>query len=137
MNTSEMTKEANHDTQTKKVLYTAKAHTTGGREGGASRTSDGRLDVKFSLPGGPGNGTNPEQLFRVGAVAGSARNGEFDVETAIGSAGGAAFPAACGVGFGGVQHFLDLIHSAFLGQFSRIHIWISSGLVAGDTWLDW
>ncbi|HEY3856149.1 MAG TPA: organic hydroperoxide resistance protein [Verrucomicrobiae bacterium] len=49
-----------------KVVYTAKAHTTGGREGGASRTSDGRLDVKFSIPGGPGNGTNPEQLFAVG-----------------------------------------------------------------------
>jgi osmotically inducible protein OsmC len=53
-------------TQTAKVLYTAKTHTTGGREGGASRTSDGRLDVKYSLPGGPGNGTNPEQLFAVG-----------------------------------------------------------------------
>src|SRR5215475_6707292 len=49
-----------------KVLYTAKAHTTGGREGGASRTSDGRLDVKFSVPGGPGDGTNPEQLLAVG-----------------------------------------------------------------------
>ena len=53
-------------TQSAKVLYTAKTHTTGGREGGASRTSDGRLDVKYSLPGGPGNGTNPEQLFAVG-----------------------------------------------------------------------
>ena len=52
--------------QPTKLLYTAKAHTTGGREGGASRTSDGRLEVKFSLPGGPGNGTNPEQLFAVG-----------------------------------------------------------------------
>src|SRR5262245_65842431 len=49
-----------------KVLYTAKAHTTGGREGGASRTSDGRLDVKLSVPGAPGDGTNPEQLFAVG-----------------------------------------------------------------------
>ena len=49
-----------------KLLYTAKAHTTGGRDGGASRTSDGRLDVKLSVPGGPGNGTNPEQLFAVG-----------------------------------------------------------------------
>jgi Ohr subfamily peroxiredoxin len=49
-----------------KVLYTAKAHTTGGREGGASRTSDGRLDVKLSVPGTPGTGTNPEQLFAVG-----------------------------------------------------------------------
>jgi Ohr subfamily peroxiredoxin len=53
-------------TQTAKLLYTAKAHTTGGREGGASRTSDGRLDVKLTVPGTPGNGTNPEQLFAVG-----------------------------------------------------------------------
>lgn len=48
-----------------KVLYTAKAHTTGGRDG-ASQTSDGRLDVALSSPGGPGTGTNPEQLFAVG-----------------------------------------------------------------------
>jgi Ohr subfamily peroxiredoxin len=53
-------------TQIERVLYTAKAHTTGGREGGASRTSDGRLDVKLSVPGAPGTGTNPEQLFAVG-----------------------------------------------------------------------
>jgi|SRR5208282_5424876 lipoyl-dependent peroxiredoxin len=53
-------------TQIEKVLYTAKAHTTGGRDGGASRTSDGRLDVKLSVPGKPGTGTNPEQLFAVG-----------------------------------------------------------------------
>src|SRR5712692_11810176 len=53
-------------TRSLKVLYTAKAHTTGGREGGASRTSDGRLDVKLSVPGTPGTGTNPEQLFAVG-----------------------------------------------------------------------
>ena len=52
--------------QIEKVLYTAQAHTTGGREGGASRTSDGRLDVKLSVPGTPGTGTNPEQLFAVG-----------------------------------------------------------------------
>ena len=48
-----------------KVLYTAKAHTSGDREGSA-RTSDGRLDVKLSVPGASGNGTNPEQLFAVG-----------------------------------------------------------------------
>jgi len=53
-------------TQPAKLLYTANAHTTGGREGGASRTSDGRLDVKLTVPGTPGNGTNPEQLFAVG-----------------------------------------------------------------------
>ena len=49
-----------------RVLYTAKAHTTGGREGGASRTSDGRLDVELSVPGSQGDGTNPEQLLAVG-----------------------------------------------------------------------
>lgn len=53
-------------TQIEKVLYTAKAHTTGGRDGGASRTSDGRLDVKLSVPGTAGTGTNPEELFAVG-----------------------------------------------------------------------
>lgn len=52
-------------TQIEKVLYTAKAHTTGGRDG-ASRTSDGRLDIKLSSPGAPGEGTNPEQLFAAG-----------------------------------------------------------------------
>src|SRR6516165_10290253 len=65
MNATEISPN-NLETQHGKVLYTAKAHTTGGREGGASRTSDGRVDVKFSIPGGPGNGTNPEQLFAVG-----------------------------------------------------------------------
>jgi len=53
-------------TQLERVLYTAKAHTTGGRDGGSSGTSDGRLDVKLSRPGGGGDGTNPEQLFAVG-----------------------------------------------------------------------
>src|SRR5258705_2690305 len=48
-----------------KVLYTARTHTTGGRAG-ASRTWDGRLDVKLSTPGTAGAGTNPEQLFAAG-----------------------------------------------------------------------
>jgi lipoyl-dependent peroxiredoxin len=48
-----------------KVLYTAKTHTTGGRDG-AARASDGRLDVKLSSPGTAGTGTNPEQLFAAG-----------------------------------------------------------------------
>ena len=39
---------------------------TGGRDGGASRSSNGRLDVKFSVPGKPGTGTNPEQLLAAG-----------------------------------------------------------------------
>jgi osmotically inducible protein OsmC len=47
------------------VLYTARTHTTGGREG-RSRSDDGRLEVKLDRPGSPGNGTNPEQLFAAG-----------------------------------------------------------------------
>src|SRR3984957_5533150 len=49
-----------------KVIYTAKVHTVGGRENGEARSSDGRLDVKLSLPGSPRAGTNPEQLFAAG-----------------------------------------------------------------------
>ncbi|SFP77633.1 peroxiredoxin, Ohr subfamily [Mesorhizobium sp. NFR06] len=52
-------------TQSTKLLYTAKVRTTGGRDG-ASRSSDGRLDIRLSTPGGPGGGTNPEQLFAAG-----------------------------------------------------------------------
>ena len=55
--------EASTTTQPAKLLYTAKVRTTGGREGGSSISSDGRLDVRFSLPSGPDDGTNPEQLF--------------------------------------------------------------------------
>jgi Ohr subfamily peroxiredoxin len=54
-----------------KVLYTAKAHTTGGRDG-RSVTDDGLLDVKLAPPkalGGAGGATNPEQLFAAGYSA--------------------------------------------------------------------
>lgn len=54
-----------------KVLYTAKAHTTGGREG-TSRSDDGLLDIKLAPPkamGGAGTATNPEQLFAAGYSA--------------------------------------------------------------------
>jgi lipoyl-dependent peroxiredoxin len=54
---------------TKKVLYTAEAHVTGGRAEGHGRTSDGTLEVDLRMPtelGGEGGGTNPEQLFAVG-----------------------------------------------------------------------
>jgi osmotically inducible protein OsmC len=53
-------------TKSEKVLYTAKVHTMGGRERGASRSSDGHLDIKLSTPGTEGTGTNPEQLFAAG-----------------------------------------------------------------------
>jgi len=48
------------------VIYTATTHTTGGRENGVARSSDGRLDVKISPPGASRAGTNPEQLFAAG-----------------------------------------------------------------------
>jgi Ohr subfamily peroxiredoxin len=50
---------------TKKVLYTGKTSTTGGRNG-ASRSSDGNLDIELSPVGSNGKGTNPEQLFAAG-----------------------------------------------------------------------
>jgi lipoyl-dependent peroxiredoxin len=52
-------------TKPDKVLFTAKVHTTGGREG-ASHSSDDRLDLKLSPPGSAAGGTNPEQLFAAG-----------------------------------------------------------------------
>jgi osmotically inducible protein OsmC len=58
--------QAHATPQAGKVVYTAKTHTTGGREHGASRSSDGRLDVRLSVPGSPRIGTNPEQLFAAG-----------------------------------------------------------------------
>jgi len=64
MNTT-ISPEETKETHAPKALYTAKTHTTGGRNG-ASRTSDGRLDVKLSPPGTTSAGTNPEQLFAVG-----------------------------------------------------------------------
>jgi len=51
---------------TDKVLYTAKTHTTGGRENGQAKSSDGQLEVRLSTPGSGRPGTNPEQLFASG-----------------------------------------------------------------------
>jgi len=53
-------------TQTDRVLYTAKTYTTGGRETGLSRSSDGHLNINLSSPGTNGTGTNPEQLLAAG-----------------------------------------------------------------------
>src|SRR5271166_3305123 len=77
--------------KSEKLVYTAKTHTTGGREG-TSRSSDGRLDIKLSIPGAPGTGTNPEQLFAAGwsacfegamAVVARKRKIQLPVDTAI------------------------------------------------------
>ena len=55
-----------------KILYTATATATGGREGRAT-SSDNVLDVQLSTPrelgGAGGPGTNPEQLFAAGYSA--------------------------------------------------------------------
>ncbi|KQQ42616.1 organic hydroperoxide resistance protein [Nocardioides sp. Leaf307] len=51
-----------------KIVYTARASVTGGRQGRAT-SEDGVLDLSLTAPketGGPGTGTNPEQLFAVG-----------------------------------------------------------------------
>jgi len=65
MNTTTVSDEKT-TTQSTKVIYTAKTHTTGGRDGGASRSSDSQLDIKLSTPGTSRPGTNPEQLFAAG-----------------------------------------------------------------------
>ncbi len=71
-----------------KIIYTASATSTGGR-GGRATSSDGNLDVSLTAPkemGGPGTGTNPEQLFAAGysacfnsALAGVAKQAGVDV----------------------------------------------------------
>jgi osmotically inducible protein OsmC len=54
-----------------KTLYTARVTVTGGRTGSAT-SEDGVLDLSLTAPkeaGGPGTGTNPEQLFAAGYAA--------------------------------------------------------------------
>ena len=58
-------------TKVEKVIYQAHATSTGGRDG-TTKSSDGLLDVKLSVPkemGGAGGGVNPEQLFAAGYSA--------------------------------------------------------------------
>ena len=58
-------------TKVEKIIYRANATSTGGRDG-TTRSSDGLLDVKLSVPremGGGGGGVNPEQLFAAGYSA--------------------------------------------------------------------
>jgi lipoyl-dependent peroxiredoxin len=60
------------EAKTERVLYTAAAHVTGGRQHGHGRTEDGELEVDLRMPtelGGEGGGTNPEELFAVGFAA--------------------------------------------------------------------
>lgn len=55
-----------------RVLYTAEALATGDGRSGHVRTSDGLLEADLAVPkamGGPGEATNPEQLFAAGYAA--------------------------------------------------------------------
>ena len=49
-----------------KTMYTGGTNTTSGGRDGTARSTDGRLDIKLSLPGSAGTGTNPEQLLAAG-----------------------------------------------------------------------
>ena len=76
--------------QIAKVVYTAKTETTGGRENGASRSSDGLLDIRLSSPGSARIGTNPEQLFAAGwsacfesAIALVARKRKIELQAGV------------------------------------------------------
>jgi osmotically inducible protein OsmC len=54
------------------ILYTAVAHATGDGRNGHATSDDGVVDVEMRIPkelGGPGGGTNPEQLFAAGYAA--------------------------------------------------------------------
>src|SRR5262245_51215351 len=54
------------------VLYTAEATATGDGRSGHVASSDGILDFSLAYPkemGGPGEATNPEQLFAAGYAA--------------------------------------------------------------------
>jgi osmotically inducible protein OsmC len=115
----------------RKLLYTAKTHTTGGRGGAATRTFDRHLDVKLLAPGTAGSGTNPEQLLAAGWSAGFLRAMKLmgvqmkvalparvaiDPEVDLGSGGaGHALAARVNVSLPGVdrevaQHLLEAAH---------------------------
>jgi lipoyl-dependent peroxiredoxin len=54
------------------TIYTAEATSTGGGRDGRVRSSDGIIDLDVKQPpalGGPGGGTNPEQLFAAAYAA--------------------------------------------------------------------
>ena len=53
-------------------VYTATAHSTGDGRNGHARSDDGFIDLDLRIPkemGGPGGGTNPEELFAAGYAA--------------------------------------------------------------------
>ena len=99
--------------QHSKVLYTARTHTSGGRENGVARSSDGRLDVRLSVPGSARIGTNPEQLFAAGwsacfesAIGIIVLSGDVTIDAEVDlnlSDGGYSLTARLNVGIPGVE----------------------------------
>ena len=103
------------------VQYTAKTHTTGGRDG-HSRSDDGRLNLTLASPGSHATGTNPEQLFAAGwsacflsALTYVARgekvtlppNAAIDAEIDLGkTTGGFTLAARLNVSLPGIDHEL-------------------------------
>jgi osmotically inducible protein OsmC len=78
--------------QNVKVLYTTKTHTTGGRRSGVSRSSDGLLDIRLSMPGSASIGANPEQLLAAGWSASMVRTVTLEA-----SKNDIALPAGVGI----------------------------------------
>ena len=117
-----------------KILYTAEATATGGRDGHV-RSSDGILDADVRTPrelGGPGGATNPEQLFAAGyaacfqsALLLVARRQQVDTgdstvtaQVSLGTAGSGAFNIAVvldvnipGVSIEQAQSLIDAAHA--------------------------
>jgi len=104
------------------VLYTAAALSSGDGRNGHVRSSDGFVDLDLAVPkemGGPGGGTNPEELFAAGyaacfhsAVKGVARRRKLEItesavaaEVGIGprDEGGFGLTVALHVELGGVD----------------------------------
>ncbi|CAN7633158.1 Ohr family peroxiredoxin [Mesorhizobium caraganae] len=92
-----------------RVVYTARTATTGSRENGASRSSDGLLDIWLSTPGSPRIGTNPEQLLAAGwsasfasAIASAAH------ERKIALPAGMSIEAEVNLNYGENGHFLSV-----------------------------
>jgi Ohr subfamily peroxiredoxin len=55
-----------------KAIYTTGAKVIGGRDEGQAENADGTLKLDIRIPkqvGGPGGGTNPEELFAIGYAA--------------------------------------------------------------------
>ena len=91
--------------QIDQIIYTGKTHTTGGRNG-ASQSDDRRLDITLTRPGGPGTGTNPEQLLGagwsacfIGAMGRAAATMNVTVPPDV------AVDAEVDLGTGGTNHF--------------------------------